>query len=510
MINRYYDFESIKRIEEFVLTGNEFKAYREIRDYLERYPDDNLGHILHAEVLLAIGKVDEALEEVELYINKPLHGRMGLTTAYTTYGNILLQLGRDQEGVKALKRAMKECEENKAKGISVARNKLINYFIKNKNYEAALEYCKGFEYSLQIKLKKAHIMNLLNKSNRALDILNTIREHELESKILKGQYNYNYGKAYYDIKDYDSAIEYLEKCTDEDTDLFYKAQTILGKIDIYKFKAGDAVKRGLRIIEDDRFSSGGYQLLAEAYLELNDFEQAHEAAEKIKYYYWKNFTLAHIYYAERKFEEAEKHICRVLMCNTDMRFEENVTLYLLCILRQGKIDNARYVMKWLDAQCLNTHDFAIVKTYFDKIDGVEHNPSEMVYGNRQVYDFSRDKAIGHIKRHHFVESCTTVFHEDNIEEMYQYAQGIINPETGIPTNYFDKHVIEYKNVGKTADEDEERINQLEVITLPDTKDILTMYPRKGTDAFLDEKDIPDNKTKRLSRIDKFNMKYGLK
>ena len=62
------------------------------------------------------------------------------------------------------------------------------------------------------------------------------------------------------------------------------------------------------------------------------------------------------------------------------------------------------------------------------------------------------------------------------------------------------------------DEDtSEIINQLEVVTLPGTKDILTMYPRKGTDAFLDETEKPEQgPTKRLSQIDKFNKKYGLK
>ena len=113
-----------------------------------------------------------------------------------------------------------------------------------------------------------------------------------------------------------------------------------------------------------------------------------------------------------------------------------------------------------------------------------------------------------------MNSRMSQFNDSDIKRIYEEAYSKINVSNAIPDSYFDKYIFYYKDIGITVceseDEEVESINQLQVITLPGTKEILTMYPRKGSDAFLDEKDLPDNKQKRLSRIDKFNMKYELK
>ena len=57
------------------------------------------------------------------------------------------------------------------------------------------------------------------------------------------------------------------------------------------------------------------------------------------------------------------------------------------------------------------------------------------------------------------------------------------------------------------------INQLTILTLPNTKNVVTMYPCDGTESIftLEElEEIPKPKVKRLTQSEKFYKKYNLK
>ena len=53
----------------------------------------------------------------------------------------------------------------------------------------------------------------------------------------------------------------------------------------------------------------------------------------------------------------------------------------------------------------------------------------------------------------------------------------------------------------------EKLNDISIITLPNTKNIITMYPVNKVDENLNDVEQEKPKTKRLSQIDKFNKKY---
>ena len=67
----------------------------------------------------------------------------------------------------------------------------------------------------------------------------------------------------------------------------------------------------------------------------------------------------------------------------------------------------------------------------------------------------------------------------------------------------DIYLLDYPNVGKVNGND---ANCLTVVVLPNTKDIITMYPYNIPSLPTKENSF---KVKKMSRSDKFKQKYGL-
>ena len=78
---------------------------------------------------------------------------------------------------------------------------------------------------------------------------------------------------------------------------------------------------------------------------------------------------------------------------------------------------------------------------------------------------------------------------------------------------FDHYILEYNDIGTC---DEYIANYIEVVTVPNTKNIITMYPILSNNIFAknvrkrdEEKfELHDTKVKRKSQIEKFYEKYG--
>ena len=295
-----------------------------------------------------------------------------------------------------------------------------------------------------------------------------------------------------------------------------KALAFLGHIACNRFNYNLAIKYGEEIVKHKSFTSHGNELLARAYTETQAFDQAQESVNGINDYYWQNFRLARLYYAKKDYKNAELIFCKLLNCNVEKFFDENLNYYILCKFRQGKYEEASYIIDCVEEQgIIPTKDMDLIRVYISSLNRERLDKSKLSYSGKQVYSYDKDKAIHHIIDHHVVDSRMSEFNDVDIRRIYNEVYKKLCIANAVPDTYFDKHVIYYKDIGMSIpnkDEDSsEVINQLEVITLPCTKDILTMYPRKGTDAFLDETDKPEQgQVKRLSQIDKFNKKYGLK
>ena len=138
---------------------------------------------------------------------------------------------------------------------------------------------------------------------------------------------------------------------------------------------------------------------------------------------------------------------------------------------------------------------------------------EDTYYIKQLYSYSREEAIRHISQHLDEDEkkiLHSVYLEDiNIEELYEYASRQIQDLEPGEGYVNDKYIIKCdKIVGITIDK--QPTDTIKVIVIPNTKDIITMYPIPTINNKLEiENNYTSSKQKvRESQIDKFNRRYA--
>lgn len=137
------------------------------------------------------------------------------------------------------------------------------------------------------------------------------------------------------------------------------------------------------------------------------------------------------------------------------------------------------------------------------------------YFVQQLLNYNEDLALEHIKLHldkQKGKASHSVYSESvDVDELYYFAkEQILNIQ---PRDYdiCDKYNIRCnKVIGETVEN--KLTDTLRVVTLSNTKDILTMYPIPAIDneMKLEENIVKTKYIKKESQIDKFNRRYGKK
>lgn len=137
------------------------------------------------------------------------------------------------------------------------------------------------------------------------------------------------------------------------------------------------------------------------------------------------------------------------------------------------------------------------------------------YFYQQLLNYDSTEAIKHIKLHldeNDTKKIHSCYNENlNIDKLFEEIQLKIANLSPYKSTLVDKYNIEYDyNIGSI---DNIQTNFIRVITILNTKDIITMYPilKEMEESNLIEEDyLKVKQIKRESQIDKFNKKYGLK
>lgn len=141
------------------------------------------------------------------------------------------------------------------------------------------------------------------------------------------------------------------------------------------------------------------------------------------------------------------------------------------------------------------------------------NKNECTYREKQAVNYSKEAAIAHIKERHMeaAESVSKFAADVDIEQLYEEALLQLNDSTMVASDMVDKYVIPYPGVGHTTNG--EIIDEVGVITLPGTFEIITMYPEcdKATIRKSDVERFQARESQRQnesSRVAKFNKKFA--
>ena len=154
--------------------------------------------------------------------------------------------------------------------------------------------------------------------------------------------------------------------------------------------------------------------------------------------------------------------------------------------------------------------------YLNKI----YNPNfqldieKLTYTESQIYSYSKEKALNHIKNHHYLYSYydKSMFDSNiDIEGLFDKVSEYIknNNDGQMVQNIADVYDFYYPNRGKNKDHI--YYNCFCVYTFVGSKDILTMYPHpeaKNRKLIYLEELMPKRKVKTKTGLERFNDKYN--
>ena len=123
----------------------------------------------------------------------------------------------------------------------------------------------------------------------------------------------------------------------------------------------------------------------------------------------------------------------------------------------------------------------------------DYDSISLTYRNKQILDYDEESAINHIIERHFNGQDKSNFNKElDPYQLFMEAKTMLAPENKVKyLAYNDVYLIPYSNIGEYGEE------YLQVVTLPNTRDIITMYPLI-TDISAEDEDTIETK-KKLSK-----------
>ncbi len=461
----------VKRIRNLARTGGNEQAKKEIVAYLEKNPDDYYAYF-------AAGRIFEnarCYDEAETFLLKVVESdNDNKYSAYGTLGRIYEAKGNLDEAIKYYKLAISGpfLETYSIRALS-------NIYIRQKRYEEAFEmlklikksspdyynlevgkiytdlkeYAKAKKYLDRIEdninlkgfdrkvlIQKVIVYRSLFDYEGALFQIEKILDEDVKDTI---HYKALYEKAniYFSQKKYDEALETLKLCSKNNIKVAY----LLGRINEIKGNISDAKKDYLVSVNSSNVNikqESAYRL-GDILLEERQYDKALanylEAVKKRKafptYIY---FRIVAVYMRMEKYKEAYKYLKII---------EEN------------------------DAEIVDDYLYREANTFLKSKLNIKIDKNTLCYRESMLVDYSYNKMFNHIN--YYTVDTKPKFINYTFDELYSIGKSGITPENKVETNLIDTYDLEVSEVGifkgKTTD-------KLRVVTIPNTKKIIDMYP----------------------------------
>lgn len=132
---------------------------------------------------------------------------------------------------------------------------------------------------------------------------------------------------------------------------------------------------------------------------------------------------------------------------------------------------------------------------------VDYDKLVLTYRNSQILDYNEELAIKHIIDRHVNGEDDFNFNKNiDIYELFNEAKTMLAPENKVRNLVFnDIYIIPYDNIGENDEE------YLKVVTLPNSKNIITMYPM-FTEYDMDREDSIELNKKLVKKIKNIQKK----
>lgn len=467
--------KKIDLIRGIVKSDKYYLAKDIIDEYIEKYGEDNyINHEL-AKYYARLNESDKARSIFQANIDD-----CSQTMYYSMY-----ELAKMERGCANFERA----------------EELLNQIIVSPH--------ESKEHAL-LELAKVYIDT--RRYDEAKELLDKIINEDMPNKMLAYQ---PYIEILIYIGDYEKAKEYIELIKDiipKMDRIYYEAyiswcerkyitaERILKSNDLgigktrllfcnieYSLRKFDSVIESIDPVirfNNNSDKKEGIILLAKSYAKEGRFEEALETINRLNEFKkvdteLMNYLTGSVYYEMNDYYSARSYFGNI----------ENIKghNYLMAIMKEISmlIGEERYADAYNILNCFkydlikdNKKTFySLSKLFLEQQLNIPNTKEPGNYSELQMISFDKEIAIDHIKKHCYYvndETAHTLFNENiDIDELYDYVTDTIDDDNLWRKDMFDVYIIPYKNASAAS---EEKCNHIRVITLHNTKNIITMYP----------------------------------
>lgn len=467
-------FNSIKQL----FSNNKCSiALTEIEEYLEKYPTDNFAKFLYAQILLSAG--DEYLDKAEkLFEAISYSNSNNRFSSQIELAKIYKKKGKLEEAGNLLLDVIENSNYNEQN----ARYLYANIKYEEEKYDEALKYIKNMkEQDNKYYVRLAKIYSIQNDKNNLTSALGKIKEEELTVDLL-----YDLLTVYKQMKEYDKALLIASKMKNVNiTNNLYSRLCMeeayiylqLNENDLVVDKSFEVIESGIcdktkeiyLIMGDAYRNKADYYKAKESYQEALKSTQDSTKQEAV-------FRLGCLEQDVHHFEEAKKYYKDKL---DDLKIASRYIKLIEIAIKEKNYEEAdnyltkskKYFMKW------NIGEYRIIKLLLDKKLNRPISFKDIgTYKESQVAHYSEEEAINHIIRH---RNNKNPFSDSiKFKELYKYMKKKLTPDNLCYGELFDIYEVDYPGISDITN-----AKKCRVVVIPNTKNILTMYPDDNTRGY---------------------------
>lgn len=230
-----------------------------------------------------------------------------------------------------------------------------------------------------------------------------------------------------------------------------------------------------------------------AILKLGELEEYNKNFAKAKSYYkdllntkLKRFALVRLASLEEKLGNYTEAIKYYEMLKEYEAYRKKAFLksFILNMKLENYSETLKYLEKIIDKKLLSSKEINYYFTYLKYKMGITgYKTNKEGYLINQIKNYNQKKAISHIEeRHKNQNKSQSIFNENlNISKLYKNIKENFDKMTLIETGLCDKYIYDTGfNIGTSNDEN---TSFIQVVTICNTKDIITMFPVSPTPEY---------------------------
>ena len=521
--------EKINNIKFLDRKGRYENAIACLDEYLYEYPMDAYMRTYKAMILSKLRRYFEAREILEDVLENYNLSQRERIFAMNRYARILIANEEIETAIYYYEKIIEESSELELK--SRFQLSKLYQFLENKKDALKVLEVKDFN-NRYLNVKRAYIYlqfeeyanALLSLERKEKNVSNYEIKESIDDKYISQEENYIKGHIYFKRGQLNRALPYLKNALIIRGRMYYtNAYLDIACIHIMRYEIEEAVNICEELLKTTKSNDAIVKInhvLSKALIKKQDYDKVKEHLNKEVFDdKMTMIKLGKVELLKGNFEKAEEYLKVVDIENDNVNYYfEGFYLKALVKFRLKKYDETLYILDLIEKNSERmelkemTYEFERMRLCISKSQNkmIDIDIDTNSYSQRQIASYSKQDALRHIISHHCGENSISKFQsEEQVRQIFDSIGDLLTSENVIYDSSYDKYIIKYSYVGSCKDN--ANIHQLSVITLPGTKDIITMYPLNGNESniIVEEHDQPKkNKVKRLSQIEKFNKRYN--